>query len=210
MNGFIKSAFIFVLGAGTGALGSAYFYMKKAEKACKEYEEQCRADYEELYALQRAKEEYSSSSLENSSGEKIKTNSEPVERSKERVDYRKYSKPDVDEVIRKAEEKLLKEEKPMEEDDPVSDLKGPRIIRKEEYGEDRSLDSEELYYYTDDDVLADEYNEIIDEDTQPYLIGDALDKFNFRNNSDRYRYVRNEKYGKDYRIEKIRGSFRPG
>lgn len=208
MNGLIKNTFIFVLGAGVGALGSAYFFMKRAEKAIDAREDAIRADYEDLYALYTAKENYSSTNLEKSSGEKTEKKSAP--QTKEPTDYTRFSKPDLNDVIKRAEEKLANEANPTEEDEPASKLKGPRVIRTSEFGQDRSLDIEDLYYYTDDDVLANEDNEEIDEDTMVYMIGDGLDKFNYRTNNERYRYVRNEKYGKDYRIEKIRGSFRTG
>ena len=208
MNGLIKNAFIFVLGAGVGALGSAYFFMKRAEKAIDAREDAIRADYEDLYALYTAKENYSSPNLENSSGEKNVEKSAP--HTKEPTDYTRFSKPDLNDVIKRAEEKLANEANPMEEDEPVSKLKGPRVIKSSEFGQDRSLDIEDLYYFTDDDVLANEDDEEIDDDTMVYMIGDGLDKFNYRTNNERYRYVRNERYGKDYRIEKIRGSFRTG
>lgn len=208
MNGLIKNTFIFVLGAGVGALGSAYFFMKRAEKAIDAREDAIRADYEDLYALYTAKENYSSTNLEKSSGEKIEKKSAP--QTKEPTDYTRFSKPDLNDVIKRAEEKLANEANPTEEDEPASKLKGPRVIKASEFGQDRTLDIEDLYYYTDDDILANEDDEEIDEDTMVYMIGDGLDKFSYRTNNERYRYVRNERYGKDYRIEKIRGSFRKG
>lgn len=210
MNGLIKGTFIFVLGAGAGALGSAYFFMKRAEKACKAYEQQCREDYEALSA-QRVQDSYSSSNQEKSSEEKFETKSEPQPmRKREPVDYTRYSKPDVNDVIRRAEEKLAEEEKPMEEDDHAVRLSGPKVIRANEYGQNRSLDPEDLYYFTEDDVLCTEDKEEIDEDAIPYMIGDALDESDYRNSVTKFQYVKNEKRGKYYRIEKIIGAFGNG
>lgn len=82
---------------------------------------------------------------------------------------------------------------------------GPRIIRAADYGEDPKLDCKQLIYYTDDDTLATEDDEIVDDISG--LIGDALTKYDFINNNEDSIYVRNERRSTDYEIIKVHGSF---
>ena len=82
---------------------------------------------------------------------------------------------------------------------------GPRIIRAADYGEDPKLDCKQLIYYTDDETLATEDDEIVDDISG--LIGDALTKYDFINNNEDSIYVRNERRSTDYEIIKVHGSF---
>lgn len=83
---------------------------------------------------------------------------------------------------------------------------GPKIIKASEYGEDPKLDCKQLIYYTDDETLATEEDEIVDDVSG--LIGDALTKYGFINNDEEDSiYVRNERRGADYEIIKVHGSY---
>ena len=83
---------------------------------------------------------------------------------------------------------------------------GPKIIKASEYGEDPKLDCKQLIYYTDDETLATEEDEIVDDISG--LIGDALTKYGFINNNEEDSiYVRNERRGTDYEIIKVHGSY---
>lgn len=83
---------------------------------------------------------------------------------------------------------------------------GPKIIKASEYGEDPKLDCKQLIYYTDDETLATEEDEIVDDVSG--LIGDALTKYGFINNDGEDSiYVRNERRGTDYEIIKVHGSY---
>lgn len=83
---------------------------------------------------------------------------------------------------------------------------GPKIIKASEYGEDPKLDCKQLIYYTDDETLATEEDEIVDDISG--LIGDALTKYGFINNNEEDSiYVRNECRGTDYEIIKVHGSY---
>lgn len=118
--------------------------------------------------------------------------------------------------------RLAEEEHP-EDDEPVSEDMddivnaedfekekkigpGPKIIKASEYGEDPKLDCKQLIYYTDDETLATEEDEIVDDISG--LIGDALTKYGFINNDGEDSiYVRNERRGTDYEIIKVHGSY---
>lgn len=85
--------------------------------------------------------------------------------------------------------------------------KKPRIVSRGEYDspEFEHHDRATLYYYTEDDVLATEEDEVIEDPST--LIGDALDKFGFRNNGEEVIYVRNYSFQIDYEVEKRNTSF---
>ena len=85
--------------------------------------------------------------------------------------------------------------------------KKPKIVSREEFysPEYEHHDKSTLYYYKEDDVLATEADEVIEDPST--LIGDALDKFGFRNNGEEVIYVRNYGLQIDYEIEKRDTSF---
>lgn len=99
-----------------------------------------------------------------------------------------------------------------EADSEMHSGKRPKLITWESWINERpEFDKIQLAYYTgengDDgclvDVEADE--EIFDEDK---IIGDCLDKFDFRHNDEDVIYVRNFSFGADYEIAKYIGRWR--
>ena len=95
----------------------------------------------------------------------------------------------------------------MEEDTKTPRLRGPRLIKAEDYGNDRTLEMQELFYYTDTCTLTDEEDEVISGERAELLLGDALIKFGFDTNDEDTIYVRNERHGADYMITKIRAPY---
>lgn len=84
----------------------------------------------------------------------------------------------------------------------------PKIIKAENYGEDGTLTRSTLLYYQDDDTLVEEETgtEIFD---QNLTVGNALDKYGFRKNTEKTIYVRNYVLGFDYCVKKVFDSFVP-
>ncbi|MDO4378317.1 MAG: hypothetical protein Q4C64_04085 [Erysipelotrichia bacterium] len=82
----------------------------------------------------------------------------------------------------------------------------PKLIKVEDFGEIFTYDTETLYLYRDDSILADENDDIIENEDE--LIGDCLDKFNFRDSNETSIYVRNDRLRTDYEILKVNGSYR--
>lgn len=201
VSGIVKGVFIFAAGAGIGVLGTARHFMKKAEKACQEYEERCDAEYEELRA-QLTQKEYSSDSIEKSREENPEKT--PVMPERKKVDYTVYSRPNISDIMRRAEDINAEEESPMEDNTKrPGKLRGPRIIKNEDFGNDRRLEKVYLYYYPSDNLLTNEQDEEIEQDKAVLMLGDALTKFDFANNSQDKLSVRDEASGIDYQIEKI-------
>ena len=84
----------------------------------------------------------------------------------------------------------------------------PKIIKRENYGEDPLLEQAELYYYQQDDTLtfANDGEEITDEELH---VGDCLTKYGFKHNQEKTIYVRNTYLGYDFEITKRFGSYVP-
>ena len=83
----------------------------------------------------------------------------------------------------------------------------PRIIKEEDYGNDGTLEQESLFYYQGNDILVTEDDEEIHD--LPLVVGDCLDKFDFRHNGEKRICVRNYKLGKDYEVIKIDSEYIP-
>ena len=83
----------------------------------------------------------------------------------------------------------------------------PKIIKEEDYGNDGTLSQETLMYFAGNDVLVTEDDEEIHD--IPLVVGDCLDKFDFRHNDEKRIFVRNYKLGKDYEITKISSDYIP-
>ena len=89
----------------------------------------------------------------------------------------------------------------------AAERRKPKLIKEDtfEYDGRDIYDKIDLYYYVDDDVLASEDEEIID--NIEHTVGDCLDKFGFRNNDEGEIYVRNFYTMTDYRITKMFTAF---
>lgn len=83
----------------------------------------------------------------------------------------------------------------------------PKMISSDvfEYEGRGVYDKCDLYYYVHDDTLATEEEEMIDDVER--VVGDALDKYGFRENDEDEIYVRNFSEMTDYRITKMFSSF---
>ena len=84
----------------------------------------------------------------------------------------------------------------------------PKIIKRENYGEDPLLEQAVLHYYPNEDILAFAKNneEIFDEN---FHVGDCLTKYGFKTNQEKTIYVRNSYAGYDFEITKRFDKFVP-
>lgn len=84
----------------------------------------------------------------------------------------------------------------------------PRIISQEEASDlEPRFESEVLYYYTVNDVLVDDYENVVDEPAR--LIGDALTKYDFVNSDETIIYVLNYELSICYEIQKWDDEYNP-
>lgn len=80
-----------------------------------------------------------------------------------------------------------------------------KLIPVDAYGSEPGFDVGTLFYYTEDDILATEEEERID--NPEFYVGNCLDKFGFRDNDESSIYIRNYRVQYDYEICKVRSSF---
>ena len=108
-----------------------------------------------------------------------------------------------DEVLSDEEQRFIEGLEKSNEHE-VTRKERPKLIRRDEYGNDGTLRQASLLYYTGNDVLVDEEDksEVLD---QVKCVGDCLDKFNFKNNDQETICVRNRELGIDFEITKIVG-----
>lgn len=81
----------------------------------------------------------------------------------------------------------------------------PKIIEYDDYGKTGYLDEVDLYYYTGDDVLVDDENQIVASPEE--LLGDCLEASGFKTNREKELYVRNYRRSTDYAVTKYFSSF---
>ena len=81
----------------------------------------------------------------------------------------------------------------------------PKLIRAEDFG-NLGYEQKQLYFYAVDKILVDEDSgDILD--SPEGIIGDALTKYGFDNNSEEKIYVRNDSFDTDYEIIKVHASY---
>lgn len=84
--------------------------------------------------------------------------------------------------------------------------KPPKIISEDAAANlDENWESEVLTYYIDDEIVADEDDEIVER--PDILLGNALDQFDFRNNNEKLIYVANYQLNKVYEVSKVFGGY---
>lgn len=211
---YIFAAVGFVAGAGVGVVGSCIFLKKKYEKWANDQVEDVRQAFSKRFD---EKEEASKPTEPVKPTVEEAEKTEPVTQDAAKamrdiyagnkrvdpvlagmshtttpaVDYTAYSR------VAKAET----------DDHPLDDqeLKGPIVISKEEYGTNLSLTTQELTYYMSDGILADEYENQIDNLLQ--IVGGTFTRSGFTSNDDITIYIRNEEEGKDFKITKVWKSY---
>lgn len=198
----LKAALIFSCGVAVGAV--AMFFSLRDR-----YQDEINKETEELRAYYKNKHNDISKETEDVGDEEQNLPKETAD----------YMDSDKRKEMEEAYERLRQVEHP-EEDEPEQDkayFEGealskeaqrnskPRIIKKDSFDEYPHHDKQTLFYYTEDDTLTTEEDQIVDD--VEGLIGDALTKYGFKNNNDEFVYVRNCGINTDFEIEKIFGSF---
>lgn len=82
-----------------------------------------------------------------------------------------------------------------------------RIISLEEYTSHNGRPKQGLVYYTEDEVLADDSEEMIDPGDIPALVGHALECFGQDSEDDDVVYFSNPRVGVDYDLTRIHDSY---
>lgn len=210
---YIFAAVGFVAGAGVGIVGSCIFLKKRYEKWANDQVEDVRQAFSKRFGeKEEAPKPTEPVKPAVEEAEKTEPTTQDAAKAmrdiyvgKKRVDPvlmgMSHTAPEVDYT---AYSKVTKAEP---DDHPLDDqeLKGPTIISKEEYGTNLSLTTQELTYYMSDGILADEYENQIDNLLQ--IVGGTFTRSGFTSNDDITIYIRNEEEGKDFKITKVWKSY---
>lgn len=194
---------IFLAGAVAGGIASGLYTKKKYEKELKDEQESVKETLSEVtdkeYAdLEEEKEETNEAPKQYSSNTPVGTPLD-IEPKRTEDDYHDYtSHYDGGEA--------------MSYESEANSKLAPKMIKASEYGTDPMFEPQTLLYYTDNDVLTTETDEIIGEGEKDLdeirgTIGDALTKFGFKDNDEDRIFVRNFSRNADYEIIKVFGAF---
>ena len=228
MNKLITYAVTFVVGGGISALISHIATREKMYKELQERINDMHAYYEEVYGHVDIPEEILevNGKKEDKVDDVIKStrSQDPLVQARSietYTDYTQYyaSKVDPAEMESPPEDteaenleaqgEILSNEYRLEKLANAGRL--PKIIKMEECGTDPLYKTVYLTYCTVDGVLVEDqgdvYYEPEDTDAINDLVGDALDKYGFRNSDEGIICVRNFKYGTDYEITKYEGVY---
>lgn len=212
MNSFIKNTFIFALGATTGALVAIKLledhYAALADEEIASAKENLRHKVDELA------KKYSTKTWEETAAEKVaEAQIEQIEEevnnySKLTRNYKMLEKPALDELAipyHDEEDNIIEEDEDMMEaeskNNAIKEVENdePYLITVDEFSDEKAdYDKITLWYYQEDDTLADDNEEIVDDYAR--MIGeDTLGLFD-NIHEDRTIYIRNENQSADYEI----------
>lgn len=197
MNNYLKGAFIFAAGAITGAVYSWVYFKRKFDTEIEEETDSIRESYRRAMADAMT---YSATSeepekTEESGIDDVGTVDDPAE----------FESPEEDEGIEGDDYNTKEYYEGFEATEMRQKNRTPKIIKEEEYGLTRYLETVQLFYYTGDGVLANEDEEIID--NVEATVGNALTKYDFINSDESTIYVRNWNLGCDFEITKVHSRF---
>ena len=194
-----------VIGAAAGVVAGAAYMKRKIEEVIDErVDEEVKNFIDDYYA--KMDEEEDDISEEEDDSEEIAYNSLHA------YSQQNIHKPDPTKIFRDPladhehpqepdEETDILEENPIKRDQEDDTMKDPKLISEDKYDEDDSFEKEMLYYYQDDDVLTDEEEHEIQNEME--IVGDTMDKYDFRNNDEQVIHVRNFEQKTDYEIVKL-------
>lgn len=199
-----KEPIIFAGGAIVGAVIGGFYFKKKYERISNSEIEEAKAFYSQVTISNYLSKD---DSIENDEEPVIDESVAKPDEKKEKnpkeirkVDYTRYYSDSSDDSYDAEYEdghRMTKE---------ASEEKGVHYITAESYTYDYpQFPKEELFYYSKDDTLTNNAEELIDDQNQ--VIGDAIKYFNPDSEESETIYVRNFNLGCDYEITKINGSF---
>lgn len=114
-------------------------------------------------------------------------------------DFEEAIDPDYDKIDNTPEEQIFDEHQKNKD-------RQPKILSADAFSElDASIETEVLYFYALDEMLCDDNEEPIEEPER--LVGDCLDKYNFRDNDEQMIFVMNYALDTAYEIQKINSSW---
>lgn len=207
-----SSAFVtgIVIGAAAGIVAGAAYMKRKIEEVIED-----RIDEEVAEFIQDFNAKMEEDDISEEKDQEDEDDDTPYN-SLHEYTQKSYNKPDPTKIFRDPlaehehpqepdEESDILEENPLKKQEDDS-MKDPKLISEDKYDEDDSFEKSMLYYYQDDDVLTDEEEHEIANDIE--IVGETLDKYDFRNNDEQVIHVRNYEQKTDYEVVKVFTSYR--
>lgn len=186
----MKNLLIFLAGGAVGAVVTAKlvekYYRQIADEEIADVVEHFKNKEKELKKLEEEKVE------DNNKAEKKNTKKNEKKQASKIINSENYGEASVEEV----EEKLI--------NTPIESVTGIEIINPIDFGEEEGFDSK-TWMYWNDNVLTNEFDEIVEPDDIAEFIGDALTHFGDIEQDSVY--VRNRANNTDYEILKSEKEF---
>lgn len=186
----MKNLFIFLAGGAVGAVVTAKlvekYYRQIADEEIADVVEHFKNKEKELKKLEEEKVE------DTNKTEKKNTKKNEKKQATKIINSENYGEASVEEV----EEKLI--------NTPIESVTGIEIIDPIEFGEEEGFDNK-TWMYWNDNVLTNEFDEIVEPDDIAEFIGDALTHFGDIEQDSVY--VRNRANNTDYEILKSEKEF---
>lgn len=200
-----------VIGAAGGYMAARIRYKKKFEKDLEAASQEMEAYYRgtDSYARKyREEDQNEEKEPEKLTPEEKKERKAEIKESIKNTEKTEYHKMYEVKDAESYEEKLDEEAMECTKWHDQNKTKSPEIITEDEAEDLPSHVREEpLYYYMGNDVLVDDFDNVVDE--PGFLIGDALTKFNFDDpeSEQELMYVINYQHDVCYIVQKIEGTF---
>lgn len=227
MKGFVKLIGIFIAGAAAGGAGSYFFMSKQVKKKENEMNEaivDIRKYYDDKIAKldPPAEEEANVKKVDGPAIVKeTKVHKTDRQNAHKEASFVREERPDYTSFFRKREHPEDDEPEESEEQDDYDGgeaitkdhesnrNKPPKPIKAVDFGQDPSYETVTLYYYIEDGALVLEDQTPFDDfPNEQELLGDALDKFGFKDDDDESEiYVRNYARQTDYEVIKVYGAY---
>ena len=201
----MKNLLVFLGGVATGVAGGVlatkqYFkkkYQEEADTEIDEMDQYFKKKYEDLLNLFDEEEKIEEPTVEKKS-HKEKTQYDKAYHGAN--DLTDEEKEDLDSLLENPTDEEIGEA--MTKEHLANKNRSPRIISEESLADiPPYFDQKVLFFYRLDDVVTDEEDEVIDD--PDYLLGDCLDKYNFRESDEKLIFVQNFALDTVYEVQKI-------
>lgn len=212
----MKEVLLFGIGLAIGAVSGILACKEHYKKKYSKYVEELEAYYEEIDCYARVHHdednEVNPEEEETPAGGRMSKKERAEIKEKLNTNWTKttdyagmYNKSKDDQNNDAVDEVSAKEEEMFDEKEK-NKTKPPRIISAEDYSNlGPGIDQETLWFYTYDEALTDDNNEVIEDPER--FVGDALTKYNFIDSDEINIFVMNYELNTCYDIQKVEASW---
>lgn len=196
-----------LIGGGLGSGITYYICKTKFEKKLEEERAKAREYYKNYYEQKQIEED------EAKAKHVAKVPEKPIPNEYEKLASRYYveDRNDPAELEHPTEEDLIEQSESINKMHDALDESHDKVklLKIEHFGEINTYDTESLTYYVYDQTLVHEDDSIVDDEA--YLLGDALDRYGWRDDDEDVNplYCRNYHLQKDFEVVKVFAEYEP-